>query len=70
MVPTPIACSIEDSINTISVSGRGPSSRIEPASTKGTWPCTQAWKMPCCSTPCATAAASPPQRRILLIAWR
>ena len=88
MFPTPIECSMEESIRimfaprtsrvysscalikSISVSGSGPSSRMEPASENGTPARTHSKKTPRVSTPCSTACLMPPQRRIVLIAAR
>src|SRR5881397_2468765 len=57
------AASVSDS-----TSGSGPSSRIEPASTKGTRCVTSACMMPAVTSPWRTAAAIPPAPRIWLIA--
>ncbi len=56
------------STTSVSVSGSGPSSRTDPPSTKSIPCCMQACMMPEVSTPCSTALAMEPQRRMVLIA--
>ena len=50
------------SMTSVITSGMGPSSRMEPASTKGVPVFTSVYMRPLVSTPCSTAASMPPQR--------
>ena len=86
--PTPIECSMEDSIKIMSapwmsweysccakikfiwVSGKGPSSRIEPAREKGMLFFTHSYITPLFTTPASTALAMLPKRRTVLMTFK